>query len=136
MSRTEQPADAARLIKASLEAVVASGIDIVPEFFARFFAIWPEQRDNFQRPLATQGQMVTEMLDFLMAQASGEVWVARSFESCVDRHHSYGAIAPADFARCLTLLVETLAHAAGPCWKPEFTRAWSGPVDKLAMLTR
>lgn len=41
------PADGAELIEASLDAVAASGIDIVPEFFVRFFATRPEQRDNF-----------------------------------------------------------------------------------------
>lgn len=136
MPRLAQPADNATLIETSLEAVSASGIDIVPAFFTRFFSVWPEQRDNFQRPLATQGEMVTEMLDFLTAQASGEGWVADSFENCVDRHHSYADIDSADFARCLMLLIETLADAAGPAWKPDFTQVWLASVERLAAYAR
>lgn len=133
---TALPAHGAALIEASLEAVAASGIDIVPEFFARFFAHWPEQCDNFQRPLTSQGEMVTEMLDFLIAQASGEGWTVESFESCMDRHHSYADIDPADFAQSLAILVETLAAVAGPGWKPEFTLAWSANVESLTGRTR
>lgn len=122
------------LMEASLEVVANSGIDIVAEFFDRFFAAYPEQRDSFQRPQATQGAMVTEMLDYLLAQGAQEGWVDGSFAECTQRHDSYSNIAPVDFANTLRILVQTLAFAAGAEWRPQFSDVWGRQIEGLMLI--
>jgi hemoglobin-like flavoprotein len=136
MNQTPHQTAQASLLEASLEAVAASGVDIVPEFFNRFFAAWPHQQDSFNRPQATQEAMVAEMLDFLLAQASGEQWIEASVQDCMDRHHSYADIQIDNFEQSLTMLVETLASAAGDAWRPEYAAAWHDQVRAVVTHVR
>lgn len=112
--------DDAALLQEALEAVADSGIDIVPLFFERFFEIHPEQRDSFNRPVATQGAMVNEMLEYICAIAVREEWVEASIAATLAKHHSYGDINGALFGSALNILTDALAAAAGAAWTPEF----------------
>ncbi|MFM6830671.1 MAG: globin [Novosphingobium sp.] len=120
-----------RIFEASIEAVALTSIDVVPMFFDWFFQAQPEQRDNFNRPGATQGAMVNEMIAFLADLACGDASVDHRIHDCISRHHSYGAIASAQFAEACEVLHETMKSAAGRNWVPEYSRVWAMLIDRL-----
>ena len=128
-SITTSPPD---LLAASLEAVGET--DIVPPYFARFFALFPEQEERFHNRGSSQGLMVNEMLSYLLAQSGGEGWVPTMMRAQVITHRDHGEIALAQYRRSLDLLVEVMAEAAGPAWRAEYTRAWQGEIDRLFAL--
>lgn len=119
------------LLENSVEAVAGSGIDIVPEFFDRFYAAWPEQRDNFNRPGTTYGAMVNEMLSVLALLAGTDNGSEMVMADCIARHHSYGQIAGADFASAVRLLMDTMRHAAGSAWQADHTNVWEKLLARL-----
>lgn len=112
------------MIDASLEAVAQSGVDIVPAYFERFYSTFPEQLEAFNRPNATQGAMVNEMISFIAASASEEAWVDAAVDDTAARHSSYGEISPDQFKRAIDILIEVLANAGGAAWRPEHTDVW------------
>lgn len=126
----------ADVIEASLEAVVGDGLDIVPFFFARFFAAHPDQQHNFQRPQATQGAMVNEMLDYLIAIDGNEVWLKDALDATLAKHHSYGDLAVPVFESALNILVTTLAQAAGGRWTPCFQAEWDRRIGAVMAMIR
>lgn len=119
------------LIGASLEAVALSGEDIVPHFFGSFFRAFPEQRDLFQRPQATQGKMVNEMISLIQGVAANLEWVDEVMVDCVARHHRYGNLTVSQFRIAIDILIETLATIASSGWRTEFSHAWSTVVDQM-----
>lgn len=125
---TAQPGD---LLEASIEAVARADVDIVPAFFERFYAAHPEQRDNFNRPGATQGAMVNEMLTILGLLADDKAASDALVADCLARHHSYGDIAGTDFTEAVQILMETMQAAAGPAWLPDYSTAWSTLLGRL-----
>ncbi len=124
------------LLEESLGAVAEADLDIVPRFFERFFEAHPEQRASFYNPRVTQGAMVNEMLDYLLALGVGETWVPHSVDSTVLAHHSYGNIPPETFDDAVDLLIETLAETAGDLWKPEYGAAWAVQADRMKAMIR
>lgn len=127
---TETLTDAA-LIEASLEAVALSDKDIVPLFFERFYAAYPEQRDCFSRPNATQGTMVNEMLSFLAALAANEPWVEKSIADCIAKHQSYGDVTAEKFEGAISILIEVMTHEAGPNWCPAYSDLWNAAAHRF-----
>ncbi|MBC2670603.1 globin [Novosphingobium piscinae] len=119
------------VLEASIEAVAGTGLDVVPEFFARFYEAWPEQRDDFSRPATTQGAMVNEMLAILAALATDDPVGDALIADCTARHHSYGAIAAADFTEAARMLMDTMQRAAGSAWRAEHTQVWSALLTRL-----
>lgn len=117
-------------IEASCEAAARSGRDIIPDFFERFFEAYPEQRDLFQRPVVTQGQMVNEMTAYILGFAWREAWVEASLADCIGRHNSYGHMSH-KFRHALALLIDAIAAAAGPSWRHEYSHAWHCAADGL-----
>lgn len=109
---------------ASLLAAATSDQDIVQEFFTRFFARHPGQRDSFNRPNTTQGAMVNEMIALLEAIAAQEIWADQTLESSVALHQSYGEICPHLFESALNILKDTMASVAGEKWHPEYELSW------------
>lgn len=105
--------------------------DIVPEFFARFFAGFPTEERNFHNRATSQGTMVNEMLSFLLALADGEDWLPTMLQTQVLTHHDKGEIALERYRDSLHLLVDVLADAAGPGWTVEHEGAWRGQADRL-----
>lgn len=118
----------------SLEAVAEAEVDIVPVFFARFFGAHPAERANFHNPASSQGAMVNEIMDTLLAIASGEEWVPLMLRNQVRTHHDHGDIALERYAQALDLFVTVLAEAAGPRWLPAHERAWREQAERMAAL--
>ncbi|MBU6268764.1 MAG: globin [Sphingomonadales bacterium] len=122
------------LMLASLDAVAVADVDIVPRYFERFLAGRPDEAALFHNRAASHGAMVNEMLTMLLAQAADEGWVPMMMRAQVTTHHDHGDIALDRYRDALDLLVEVLAEAAGPRWRPEFDRVWRGACDRLYAL--
>lgn len=136
MTDTSDTTLAIATFEASLATVAKSDVDIVPEFFSRFFAAHPEQREGFYRPGATQGAMVNEMISFLAAVAAREEWVLGAIEDSMAKHQSYGVVAPELFKSALDILVETMAAVAGTEWRAEYADLWSLLTSQLMQQIR
>ena len=119
------------LMLQTLEAVAAADVDIVPRFFARFFADHPAEQANFHNPGSSHGAMVNEILDTLLALASGEDWVELMLRNQVRTHHDHGDIALERYAQALDLFIAVLAEAAGPAWTAGQHRAWRDQADRM-----
>lgn len=118
----------------SLDAVAAAEVDIVPVYFARFFAQVPADEAMFLNRAASQGAMVNEMLTMLLAQASGEEWVPMMMRAQVTTHWDHGEIPLERYRQALDLLVDVLAETAGPRWRREYDAAWRGQVERMFAL--
>lgn len=119
------------LMLQTLDAVAAADTDIVPLFFARFFADHPAEQVNFHNPGSSHGAMVNEILDTLLALASGEDWVELMLRNQVRTHHDHGDIALERYAQALDLFIAVLADAAGPAWSADQHRAWREQANRM-----
>jgi hemoglobin-like flavoprotein len=125
------------LMTASLDSIAEQGVDIVPAYFARFYAAFPDDEANFHNRAASQGAMVNEMLTMLLAQAAGETWVPMIMRAQVTTHYNHGDIALSQYRDALTLLVDVLAEATGPDWSAVQDAAWRAEADALfALISR
>ncbi len=122
------------MMTASLEGIAERGVDIVPAYFARFYAAFPGDEANFHNRAASQGAMVNEMLTMLLAQAAGETWVPMIMRAQVTTHYSHGDIALSQYRDALSMLVDVLADAAGPDWSAAQDAAWREEADALFAL--
>lgn len=118
----------------SLDAVAEAGVDIVPAYFARFFAQCPADEAMFLNRAASQGAMVNEMLTMLLAQAAGEEWVPMMMRAQVTTHWDHGEIPLERYRAALDLLVDVLADTAGAGWQAEWDAAWRGQVERMFAL--
>ncbi|WP_225008838.1 globin [Novosphingobium percolationis] len=116
---------------ASLDAVAETDIDITPIFFERFFAAHPEHRDSFNRPQATQGAMVNEMIEYLAALEVNDPWALEAIDAMVAKHHSYGDISESVFDDALDILVETLEEVAGERWTAQNSARWRAQASRM-----
>ena len=134
----EQLAQSAHgLMLASLDAVADAEVDIVPRFFARFYADHPQDRAMFHNPGSSHGAMVNEIMDTLLALAGGEEWVELMLRNQVRTHHDHGDIPLERYAQALDLFIAVLAEAAGPAWTAAHHHAWRTQADRmLAIITR
>lgn len=121
---------------ASIEAVALTGVDIVPLFFERLFERYPEQRDNFQRPAATQGAMVNDMVALLAEFASASPTAQATLQDCLDRHQSYGPIAIEHFTEAWNILLKTCEAVAAGDWGARFSQLWSNLVAQAGLISR
>lgn len=114
------------LMMGSLEALAEAGIDIVPRFYVRFFAVYPEQEANFHNRVSSRGLMVNDMVAMLLAQAEGADWLPLVLRAQVATHNDKAAIVLEQYRGTLDLLVDTLAEAAAADWTGAEDRAWRG----------
>lgn len=122
------------LMCASLDLVAEAGVDIVPAYFERFFALYPADAENFHNRASAQGAMVNEMLTMLLAQAAGEDWVPMIMRAQVTTHYTHGDIALEQYRGALTLLVDVLRDTAGSGWTAAYEQAWSEEAEALFAL--
>ncbi len=116
---------------ASLDLVGESGVDIVPLFFARFYAQWPDERARFCNRASSEGLMVNEMLAMLLAFAAQEPWLPTMMRAQVNTHHDHGDIALEQYRTTLAMLLDVLREAAGERWTPHDNTLWEQAADGL-----
>lgn len=118
----------------SLDAVAASNVDIVPVFFARFFAEFPAEQANFHNPRSSQGLMVNEIMTMLLALAAEEDWLPLMLRTQVRTHHDHGDLALERYRDVLGLFVTVLGEVAGARWTPAYERAWRDQAARMFAL--
>lgn len=116
--------DIGDVLERSHYVVAESGEDITPHFFARFFAMHPDQQQMFFQPTVTCGAMVKEILESLLAIGARDGWVKPSIQNLVIAHRCYGDFPLPLYEQLLEQFVETLADLAGEHWSAEFNDAW------------
>lgn len=125
------------LMLASLELLAMRDVDLVPRFFARFYADHPEDRAMFHNPGSSHGAMVNEIMDTLLALARDEEWVELMLRNQVRTHHDHGDIALERYAQTLDLFLAVLAEAGGAQWQADWDQAWRKQADRMmAIITR
>ena len=124
----------ADILAHSLDVIGEAGVDITPIFYEKFFAAYPEQKENFYQFESSSGMMVNEMLASVLALAAGEPWLTEFLQNIVIAHRSYGDIPGTAYADLLDLLVDSLADAAGPKWKEKFSLAWESQISEMKKL--
>lgn len=135
MTTTTLPAHA--LMLSSLDLLAAQDIDLVPRFFARFYASHPQDQAMFHNPASSHGAMVNEIMDTLLALARGEDWVELMLRNQVRTHHDHGDIALERYAQTLDLFLAVLADAGGAQWQADWEQAWRDQADRMmAIITR
>jgi hemoglobin-like flavoprotein len=121
----------AAALNASLEAIADQGIDIVPRFFACFYAEFPAQRERFCNRKSSEGLMVNEMIAMILAAANREPWLDMMMRAQVNTHHSHGDISQEQYQRSLSILVDVLRNAAGNTWNDRAEQAWRSQAAVL-----
>lgn len=129
--RDTQSGSAYALMMGTLEVIGGAGVDIVPLYFERFFAAFPQEESKFENGFSSQGSMVNEMVGMLLALAADEPWVEESMASEVQNHRSYEGVTLQLYREGLDCLVEVLRSAAGPNWTREQDSAWREQSDRL-----
>lgn len=122
------------VMERTLEAIGEAGVDIVPLFFERFHAAIPDQRDRFYNRRSSEGQMVTEIIGMLLAQAGGEAWLTTMLRASVNTHHDHGGIELEHYRVTLDTLVAVLREAAGERWDAEADAVWLDQAGALFAL--
>lgn len=125
------------LMLASLDLLAERDVDLVPRFFTRFYADHPQDRAMFHNPGSSHGAMLNEIMDTLLALASGEEWVELMLRNQVRTHHDHGHIPLERYRQVLDLFVAVLADTAGPDWQRDWDRAWRDQAERMmAIITR
>jgi len=122
------------VMERTLETIGEAGVDIVPLFFDRFHAAIPDQRDRFYNRRSSEGQMVTEIIGMLLAQAGGEAWLTTMLRASVNTHHDHGGIELVHYRITLETLVAVLRDAAGAGWDQETEAVWQDQAVELFAL--
>lgn len=122
------------LMLESLDTVAATEVDIVPVFFARFFADFPGEQANFHNPRSSHGLMVGEIMSMLLALAADEDWLPMMLRNQVRTHHDHGDLALKRYRDALELFVTVLGETAGPRWTSAYERVWREQVARMFAL--
>lgn len=125
------PTPAYATLMASMDAIVADGVDIVPLFFARFFRANPGEQEKFHNKVSSHGNMVNEIMGLLLAVAAEEGWVEMFTRAQLRTHEGYGEIALERYREALAMFVDVLGEAAGPRWTPEWDQCWREQAARL-----
>lgn len=125
---------AIEVMERTLEAIGEVGIDIVPIFFERFHAAIPDQRERFYNRRSSEGQMVSEILSMLLAQARGEAWLPTMLRASVNTHHDHGGIELEHYRVTLATLLAVLREAAGRSWDRNADSVWTQQANQFFAL--
>lgn len=125
------PATPHDTMMASLEAVGETGVDIVPLYFQRYFAIHPTDEAMFYNRQTSQGTMVNEMLTALLSQAEGSDWVHTYLRAQITTHHDKGVFPVERYRAALDILVDVLRDTAGDRWSATYDAAWRNEAARM-----
>ncbi len=128
------PTPAYEALMASMDAIVADGVDIVPMFFAHFFRANPAEQAKFHNKLSSHGNMVNEIMGLLLAVAAEEPWVEMFTRAQLRTHEGYGDIALERYREALDMFVDVLGESAGARWTAEWDRCWRDQAARLMVM--
>lgn len=118
------------ILETSFDLVAPHGDELVEDFYDRLFTTAPEVRSLFPEDMTRQRTMVLATLVLLRKSLRNLDRILPTLRSLGARHVGYGA-QPEHYPVVGRLLIESMAHAAGSAWRPEYTRAWAAALDAL-----
>ncbi len=111
------------LIERSVPIINAAPEKFARRFYSRLFRVAPETRSLFPDDMTElRGKFVDELAFLSEAASNLDVFVERA-HSLGQRHRDYGVEA-SHYDMLETVLLGTLAEAAGASWNPELRDAW------------
>ena|SRR5436190_1096465 len=118
-------------LETSFDAIAPRGDALVEDFYKRLFAAAPGLRALFPDDMRRQRTMLLGALVLLRKSLRDLDRIAPTLRSLGARHVGYGAL-PEHYPVVGTLLIESMAHAAGDAWRPEYATAWADAYGVVA----
>jgi hemoglobin-like flavoprotein len=121
-----------KALETSFDLVAPRGDELVDEFYTRLFETAPAVRPLFARTdLERQKTMLLATLVLLRKSLRDLDAIVPKLRELGARHVAYGA-APEHYPVVGAVLIASMAHVAGPAWRPEFERAWGAAFEIVA----
>jgi hemoglobin-like flavoprotein len=117
-------------LETSFDLVAPHGDQLVEDFYDRLFSAAPEVRSLFPEDMTRQRTMVLATLVLLRKSLRDLDRILPTLRSLGARHVGYGA-QPEHYPVVGRLLIESMAHAAGPAWRPEYSAAWADALGAV-----
>lgn len=118
-------------LELSFDTIAPHGEEVVKDFYNRLFSTAPDLRPLFPEDMKQQRKMVLATLVLVRNSLRNPDRIAPALRSLGARHVGYGARRE-HYPLVGTLLIDSMAHAAGDAWRPEYTTAWADAFDVLA----
>jgi hemoglobin-like flavoprotein len=119
-------------LETSFDLVAPRGDELVDEFYRRLFETAPAVKPLFaSTDLTRQKAMLLAALVLLRKSLRDLDAIVPKLRELGARHVAYGA-APAHYPVVGAVLIASMAHVAGPAWRPEFEQAWGAAFEVVA----
>jgi nitric oxide dioxygenase len=118
-------------LETSFDAIAARGDELVEDFYERLFAAAPGVRGLFPDDMTRQRKMLLAVLVLLRKSLRDLDAIRPALRRLGARHVGYGAL-PEHYPVVAEVLIESMTHAAGDAWRPEYTVAWSAALGAVA----
>ncbi len=119
-------------LETSFDLVAPQGDRLVDAFYARLFATAPAVVPLFAgTDLRRQKAMLLATLVLLRKSLRDLDAIVPKLRELGARHVAYGAV-PEHYPVVGAVLIASMAHVAGPAWRPEFEQAWAAAFEIVA----
>jgi hemoglobin-like flavoprotein len=119
-------------LETTFDLVAPRGDELMDVFYKRLFAAAPAVKPLFAgTDLARQKAMLLGALVLVRKSLRNIDALVPKLRALGARHVAYGA-QPEHYAVVGRVLVESLAHVAGPAWRPEHEIAWTAAYAVIA----
>jgi hemoglobin-like flavoprotein len=119
-------------LETSFDLVAPRGDELMDEFYRRLFETAPAVKPLFAATdLQRQKAMLLGTLVLLRKSLRNLDAIVPKLRELGARHVAYGAV-PEHYPVVGAVLIGSMAHVAGPAWRPEFERAWSAAFEIVA----
>lgn len=119
-------------LETSFDLVAPRGDELMDEFYRRLFETAPAVKPLFATAdMKGQKTMLLGTLVLLRKSLRNLDAIVPKLRELGARHVAYGA-APAHYPVVGAVLIGSMAHVAGPAWRPEFERAWGAAFELVA----
>jgi hemoglobin-like flavoprotein len=114
----------AKLLRDSLEIVLAADDTFPARFYERLFAAHPDVQALFRsNSPGAQRKMFAQKLAAIVDHIEDPQWVARESAALAGTHTGYG-VTPEMYPWVGDALIATMAEACGPEWSDATEQAW------------
>lgn len=123
--------DSIARVRQSWARVLPRRREVATTFYRRLLTAYPDLRPLFKGDLDRQAALLVTMLNTVVSALDDPGTVQSLIERLGARHAEYG-VAPTDYARFETVLLDTLAEALGADFDPATRTAWIEVYSGLA----
>jgi hemoglobin-like flavoprotein len=121
-----------KALETSFDLVAPRGDELVDDFYRRLFETAPAVKPLFARTdLQRQKAMLLGTLVLLRKSLRDLDAIVPKLRELGARHVAYGA-APEHYPVVGAVLIASMAHVAGPAWRPEYEQAWGAAFAVVA----